>query len=277
MKLSIAQANELFKKTGLDAQVVEDDKADKDADIEAAVTAYHEEQKGEYKAEFEKEVNEGAEKTFGSKLRGTLVSSLLREFGLSGKKEFEGLDSNEAILKKVKEMYDTKNGATKQEWEAERTRMQQEHDAEIADYETKLAAKDEEMVKANTTWQGKYDDHFINNEWATAMGRAPKKAGDILELADLARYKASKEYEMKFNHDSKKMEAYQNGKLVKDFNIDNYISTFLEKSGNKATDMRNLPPKDVPNNPNYRQADPPPAQQGRQAHSSLAAAFDALD
>lgn len=277
MKLSIAQANELLKKTGLDAQVVEDDKADKDADIEAAVTAYHEEQKGEYKAEFEKEVNDGAEKTFGSKLRGTLVSSLLREFGLSGKKEFEGLDSNEAILKKVKEMYDTKNGATKQEWEAERKLLMEEIDKEREDWQAKLEAKEQERAKDNEGWQSRYDDHFINNEFVTAMGKAPKKAGDIVELADLARYRLGKDYDFKYNHESKKLEAYQNNKAVKDFDINTHINNFLEKSGNKATDMRNLPPKDVPNNPNYRQADPPPAQQGRQAHSSLAAAFEALD
>lgn len=247
MKLSIEQANKYLSSLGSPVQIVGDDDADKDPNIDEAVTEFNDDIKAEIKKD--KEFTASLVAAAGSQAKGAMMSAVARALGIS-KKELDGIDSYDDIIKKGKELYDLKNGATKAEWETERAKLIQEHEAEIADWESKVTAKDTELATANTTWQNKYDDHFINNSFIEAMNKAPKKSGDIVELADTARYRLGKDYDFKFNHEKKAMEAFtKDGKPVKDFDINTHINTFLEKQGIKATDMRDAKPANP--NPNY--------------------------
>lgn len=239
MKISIEQANKLLQGLVNDVEVVASD-PDKDVDLTAVEAELKDNLTAQIKPDIEAELKETIKTGEIGKFMGTVRSGVARTFGM---KTSDLADKDLAdIFKLAKENYDKTSGKDAEAWQKEREELIRGHEDELANTIKKM----DEIIASE---KNKYIERDI---MATVLGmteKIPRKKGDLQEHADIALYKMRKEYEVKYNEETKSLELYKDGKPAmngsKKLLPEEYVKTVFEKSGIIETDTRNIKPSDV--------------------------------
>ncbi len=242
MKLSIEQANKLLSQLTAGVTVVGDEqRADKNSDLEAVFTNISQVVGKAIRPSLEEEVKASTDAAFTARYLGALRSAAHRVFNIP-RRELEEL-SVEQLLSKCKGTIETRYTQT----EAER---QTGVEATIREYETQM-----EQLKASheaqlTEERAKYMQRDITARCLSIIEKLPRKGGDLQEQADMLRYKMQKVYEVRYNEDARQLEFYKEGKpAVNDTNQpvtdEDFAHTWAERAGILVRDTRHIQPANV--------------------------------
>lgn len=242
-KLSIEQASELFKKMEMEVVVVADsEEADKTPDLDAMSKAAFSEMEAKITDTIGADLKAEARKEESGKQLGSLRRVLKRNYGVDEKEIAEM--SMEDMIKFVKDKTTTNktdaDGDLMKRYEA----LQQEHESKYeslkSEYEKQLADKDQMFAMRD-----------IEERTLNLVNNIPRVGGDPVRQAKAIVQELQSKYVLKLN-DNKEIELYDKTnpekKVFDGKNVvtDKYaVDKYLTEIGVRATDTRNITPKDV--------------------------------
>jgi hypothetical protein len=245
IKLSAAQALQLIKQLGVDAELVADDQAIKDLKFDDAIAAVDESRSKILRPDIEAELRNELTTQIAGKFGGDLRAHLRRlSNGQLKTSDLKDLKDEEAIQKfldvmvgqKDQSLEDIRNQqkAALSEWETEKQRIISEKDAEYNKLKTQYTERD------------------IDGLLETALTEVPRTGGNIKAQAQLAKAYLRGKYKDHYDESKKAIELRDlsnpekialNGNVA--VQLKDVLTEFAKETGILKTDMRNEDPKRV--------------------------------
>lgn len=240
-KITIAQAQELFKELNVAAEVVADEKeADKDIDLTSITDGAKESIKDEIRPDIEAGIIEKIDKASLGKSLDLVRQQIRQVFGIP-RKDLDKLNERE-MIELIKSQY-TPDDKSK-DFEAEKQEL-------INDYESQIEALKTEKETEVSAEKKKYIDRDINAYFVDLASKLNRKEGDLKEHAELLETKFRKQYEIEWDETKGVPVFKQNGAPAKTgtkaFDPQVEASSILEKVGILAKDTRHINPADITN------------------------------
>lgn len=242
-KLSVEQATELFKKMEMEVVVVADsEEADKTPDIDTMAKAAFSEMEAKITDAIGADLKAEARKEESGKQLGSLRRVLKRNYGVEEKEIAEM--SMEDMIKFVKDKTATNKSDADGDLMKRYEDLQREHESKYeslrSEFERQLSEKDQMFAMRD-----------IEERTLNLVNTIPRVGGDPVRQAKAIVQELQSKYVLKLN-DNKEIELYDKSnpekKVFDGKNVvtDKYaVDKYLTEIGVRATDTRNINPKDV--------------------------------
>lgn len=242
-KLSIEQASELFKKMEMEVVVVADsEEADKTPDLDAMSKAAFSEMEAKITDTIGADLKAEARKEESGKQLGSLRRVLKRNYGVDEKEIAEM--SMEDMIKFVKDKTATNKTDADGDLMKRYEELQRDLEAKDSDWQKKYEARESELMN-------QFQMRDIEERVLNVVNGIPRVGGDPVRQAKAIVQELQSRYVLKLN-DNKEIELYDKTnpekKVFDGKNVvtDKYaVDKYLTEIGVRATDTRNINPKDV--------------------------------
>lgn len=229
--LSGNQVIELLAELGLDVQLAEEGKEEKEfkaSELVAEVATY-------LKPGIEESYVKENEPKLHAKFMGEARSQITKEFGIK---------RNDLDNKSWKEMLDLVKAVNKpndNEWQAKYEQLVKDYEVQDEERNTEAATKEQEWLKKLELSEKKYIDRDIDGELRKYVEKMPRKGGDVAEQTEVLRYKLEKAgFELKLINNA--VEFWKDNKKHKGEEV---IKPIAEKIFPIANDMSHVDPAKV--------------------------------
>lgn len=239
MNLSIKQVNALLKQLGGSVVVVEDEKADTDANIEDIASEIEGVIVKQVRPAIEQELKESIGSVKAAEAGRMERSAVAKAFGLTPK-ELDGLSLTE-MLAKGKETLSQGKQDGEAEFNARIAEMQ-------ADYDQRLEEANNQITEARK----KYVDRDINSKLSSFIEKVPRKGGKLDAQTSAFRHHLNQKFgDIEYDENTGEMSFVKDGKKVfndrnKPFDFTELAKSWADDTGISVTDMRHETPPNTP-------------------------------
>lgn len=237
---------------GADVQVVESKDADKDIKLDELTNAVTNSIIDGARSGIIDEAKGDIETATTGRFLGTLRSAAAKQFGVKTA-DFKDM-TLEQILEKAKTAYTETTGKNAETWQKEKEQLINEYEEQLLAKDKDIETKEQEKTGIVEEWHKKFVDRDIDAASLDLLTKLPRTGGNIQTQAAMFKSTVGKNYELKYNDQTKKLEFYKDGKPAK--GADGKLLTdeavareFLADAGILAKDTRHISPTDVKQNP----------------------------
>jgi DNA repair exonuclease SbcCD ATPase subunit len=241
MKLSLEQANQLLSELMPGVAVAENEHDADNIDVDSMVIAINKAVTESLRPTVEAELKPGLESSFLGRHLGALRSAAQRVFNVP-KRELEEMNI-EQLLAKCKGALESRYNQTDEQRNAQ-------VETTVHDYETQIEQLKSVHEQQLSEERAKYMQRDITARCISLVEKLPRKGGDLMEQADLLRYKMQSAYEVRYNEERKQLEFYKEGKPAMQENNqpvtdEDFAKLWAEKAGILVNDTRHVSPSEL--------------------------------